>query len=358
MPVDIKTMEEIVQKLYIAAVDRKFGSQGINALKFLLSTLQDLYKFLNPETFNKPLVVITNAISSLASQPFVPSRTFNNLSNLAAYCRESSGYHAILIELCNSNTYNVCIESHLQLDELSEDRIVYSYVSTQEEMIVKGDHLPIPNPSCGLHASVFAIPTFQALEEALDYYQWNSILTSSCQIFSTVWYGGSGNHRLFLVSKPEQWMRRSLTQYLQNVLRDANIHPEINVDESHPVDIQITWLFTNRAAIIEIKWIGDSITSTGTILKYRDARAKEGARQLAEYLNAKQTWAPNQEVKGYLVVIDARRRGLDPSLDTINNNNGFWYKDREIEFNPPYHTIRQDFAEPRRMFAKPICSPV
>ena len=80
---------------------------------------------------------------------------------------------------------------------------------------------------------------------------------------------------------------------------------------------------------------------------------------MADYLEWKRTWDPAQETMGYLVVIDARRNGLGkkPSVSTIDEINGFWFKDIEIVLDPEYHLFRSDFAKPVRMFAEPKCSP-
>ncbi len=127
------------------------------------------------------------------------------------------------------------------------------------------------------------------------------------------------------------------------------------MDESHPVDIKVTWTLTNRLAIIEIKWLGKSRSKSGKLVKYADARANEGARQLADYLDWNRTQTLDRQTKGYLVVIDARRRGLTEKSTFVNHKNGMHYYDIEIVFKPAFHEKRTDFEKPIRMFAEPIC---
>ena len=154
---------------------------------------------------------------------------------------------------------------------------------------------------------------------------------------------------------PEETMRNSLTNYLKNVLPNAEVRPEQVVDDSHPVDIKVTWMLTSKLALIEIKWLGKSLNDGGNFVTYTDARAREGAQQLNHYLDGNQQQAPAHTTMGYLVVIDGRRYGLNAASTSVNAANGGRYRNQEIAFDPEFHTIRPDFARPIRMFAEPIC---
>jgi hypothetical protein len=229
---------------------------------------------------------------------------------------------------------------------------VYLYSSRQEFFVIKGDHKRISNPS-STHASVFSIPTFRVLKEALLDYRSRMIRTSRCKIFAQVW---RDDNRLLLRSKPEASMRDSLVQFLTSVLGgDVEARPEQNVDESHPVDVKVTWLFTNRHAIIELKWLGKSVGLGGETTTYTDARARHGADQLAQYLDNDTVQAAQKITKGYLVLIDARRRGVTETSASIDRTNGMHYEHRDIDFDPKHHLLRNDFEEPIRMFAEPVC---
>jgi hypothetical protein len=155
-------------------------------------------------------------------------------------------------------------------------------------------------------------------------------------------------------------MRESLAQHLRSSLRDHGIfevREEQNVDESHPVDIKVTWSFTNNLALIEIKWLGQSVNAMGDGMgtRYGESRAREGAKQLADYLDGNLQRAPLHQTRGYLIVFDARREGLSfPPSITLAEARAYW--DRDIEYDPRYDVtrmVRNDFAPPLRFYLEP-----
>src|SRR6266700_638480 len=186
------------------------------------------------------------------------------------------------------------------------------------------------------------------------HYKSHQVRYSSCPILQHIWHD---NNRLFLKNAPEHFMRDSLTHFLKIRLRGSiEVRPEQIVDDSHPVDIKVTWFSTNRLALIEIKWLGTPMKPDGHRgNSYTDYRAREGAKQLVEYLEANLQQAPTHITRGYLVIIDCRRANLNDTTTTIDQQNGFHFRDREIRFNPEYHQQRKDFEKPIRMFAEPRC---
>jgi hypothetical protein len=149
-------------------------------------------------------------------------------------------------------------------------------------------------------------------------------------------------------------MRRSLTQFLRNVLRSANVQPEQNVDETHPVDIHVSFLMTSQHAIIEIKWLGKSVAKDGGAgTAYAKGRALEGARQLAEYLDSTHQSSPHFGARGYLVVFDGRRAGLSDAVVDLDAANALHYEHADITYSPDYSASRDDFDPPMRMFLYP-----
>lgn len=355
---DLEIMMRIVQDQYVPAAVSTFGDSGAQTLRNTLTVLRALYRHIEPELIDDTLIVVSRVTDKngmtqplgLSSQP----QRFSTVEMLAASYPASAMTGNIVIEVRSGGQLDLYL-GLLSVDPIvmSRSAIVYMYSDKEEHFFIGGQKKVIYNPSNRIHASVFAIPTFNSLEAALQDYKNKFVSTSQCLIFTEVW---TNSTRLILRNKPEETMRRSLTQYLKTVLRPAEVRPEQIVDESHPVDIKVTWPFTMRLALIEIKWLGDAITQNGNLLPYRDARAREGAKQLADYLDANSTQAPNHETIGYLVVIDARRRGLKVDTQQLPSVDAFWYADKEIEFDPLYHTLRQDFAEPVRMFAKPSLS--
>lgn len=150
-------------------------------------------------------------------------------------------------------------------------------------------------------------------------------------------------------------MRRSLTQFLRSVLRTANVQPEQNVDETHPVDIHVSFLMTSQHAIIEIKWLGKSVKPDGSHdgTAYPQSRALAGAKQLAEYLDSTHQSSPHHGARGYLVVFDGRRAGLADGVTELEAANALHYENADITYSPDYSANRDDFDPPMRMFLYP-----
>jgi hypothetical protein len=211
---------------------------------------------------------------------------------------------------------------------------------------------PVINPFEG-YASIFTFPTFDELKLALYGYRDKLARRTSCRILEQVW---RGQKRIIFRAGPEPTMRNSLTQFLKACLRgDVEVRPEQNVDESHPVDIKVTWFMSNRLALIEIKWLGASTKTASTLVRYSGSRARSGAKQLADYLDGNAIQAPRQETRGYLVIFDGRRAKIKPSTRRVNRAQGFRYEHSEIVFSPRYHERRSDFEIPIRMFMEPVC---
>jgi hypothetical protein len=135
----------------------------------------------------------------------------------------------------------------------------------------------------------------------------------------------------------------------------ADVRPEQNVDETQPIDIKVTFDSPRHVALIEIKWLGKSRNEDGSMAtQYTEYRAREGATQLAGYLDANHPYDPENKTRGYLVVIDARRRGLNENSTTVSAADGMFYENSEVAYDPAYHTTRNDFAPPLRMFVEPV----
>lgn len=127
-------------------------------------------------------------------------------------------------------------------------------------------------------------------------------------------------------------MQQSLYQYLHTTLRSHHtVSREKNVDDSHPVDIEVIWPTGTTIALIEIKWLGVSGST-----KYTDSRANKGANQLIEYLDASQRKEPKQCFQGYLVVYDGRR----------HKSKNDHYKSKEICYKQEY------LSDPRMIYKR------
>ncbi|KUJ71541.1 hypothetical protein [Thiomicrospira sp. WB1] len=229
-----------------------------------------------------------------------------------------------------------------QIEKLQLEGNFYKLTSDKKEFITH-NNVTIQLTQPDNKKSCFTNLDFEFLRCQLKAYKDESARKSTCMLLNDAWH--NPKDRKEFKSRPEHYMRDSLTQFLKNVFtRRAVVHPEQNVDDSHPVDIKVTFKNTNRTAILEVKWLGDSISNSGKKIKYRDARAKEGAKQLNDYLDKISSHEPQNETRGYLIVFDARRKDEDL----------FFYQNKEIEYDPKYDEIRPDFDEPLRFFIEPI----
>jgi hypothetical protein len=343
---NLNKMKRLAENLHAVAVSQHFGAEGVSALQALTDVITQIFRVVEPASRQTSLTVFvrvsTPTTTEAAGADYDLASPANINHELDQTCFVEATRNGRLLVFSNAN---------FDMAALSANAIVYVYSNREEAFIIAGTRYDLINPSAA-HASVFSRPTYSSLDEALDNYRARVVRSSTCFILETAW---GDQKRLFWRIKPEVVMRRSLHQYLRTIFPDAEVRPEQVVDESHPVDIKVTWHDTNRRALIEIKWLGDSRDESGHItLEYRDARANEGAKQLAEYLDSDHTAGPGLNSRGYLVVIDGRRRNLQESSTTLAKSDGLYYRDREIAYSPAYHETRSDFALPVRMFAEPV----
>ena len=345
---DIDKMRRIVENTYVRDVREKYGAEGTASLVELTEFLVQLYRRIDPSSRRDPLMVC-RAIGG-QSIPFIEAPT-HSLQSIAHIQHHLDG--PCCIEVLGSGALHVYPLGSVSISAASERAVVYRFGAGEERLFVKDASFALINPLTEL-ASVFARPTFSSLQAALANFAVR-MRDSSCEIVKGVW---ADPKRLFFKIKPEMTMRKSLNNFLSNVLQDAEVRPEQNVDESHPVDVKVSWVYSDQRALIEIKWMGDSRDPAGNVTtKYRDARANEGAKQLADYLDKANEWAPGVRVRGHLVVLDGRRKALAASNSAISTSDGLHYRDLEVTYSPDYAASRTDFAPPSRMFMAPICDP-
>jgi hypothetical protein len=262
--------------------------------------------------------------------------------------------HDLVVEIRNDGSPFVWQRIPSEINNVVETGIVYRLLQSVETFSVNGAAMPVPKVIEDA-ISQFCLNYFTDLRQALLAYRDSMARTSKCHLLRQAW---AEQNRLWFVNEPEYRLRRALHNYLYSYLRhdDIDLREEQNVDDSHPVDIKIVWRMENRSAIIEVKWIGKSINlATGKITAtYTDARARSGAKQLAEYLESHRQEAAKEDTRGYLVVFDCRRKGLKPSTAVVARADGLHYRTKEITYNPQYHKTRQDFEEPIRMFLEPV----
>lgn len=341
---DISTIKEMLSSDYTSWIHNDYGVAGINNLKMTLEVISNIFKFINLRNFSS--IVIFNSDSYMLSEKVANYSTIQNFSHLGSV---NSDNLAIQI---NSLDEVIITTSPIIIAEITPTGFVYQYTPKKEMFHTRTITCDLPKvPGTD---SCFAVSTFKSLEEALSHYKTNVVKHADCLHIKTALHS---EERIFFKPHPEYLLRDSLVYFLKARLRGEGleVRPEQVVDTSHPVDVKVTWGFTNHIALIEIKWLGKSLNSDTLTFtsNYTDSRARDGATQLAEYLDANAIQVPNHNTIGYLVVFDLRRKSTKINTTQITQVDGYWYENKDIAYNPQYHVIRKDFAPPTRMFITP-----
>ena len=341
-------LETFLENFYAAKVKEQFGTEGLRILADVMKAVRKVYQYIEPSCCNFPIFVFKTVNEKFQPIQIPPTYILEDYNQLVQIIDQEC-----VIQLAENELLHVWKNLGIAPASLSKFGVVYEYNNRIEYFHANNQTEPVPKISPS-QASTFALNTFEELVEALENYKMKQVRYCSCPLLQEIWYD---QNRIFLKNKPEKIMRKSLTQFLKARLRsNVEVRPEQIVDESHPVDIKVTWYSTNRLALIEIKWLGNSKMEDGRKGQaYRDFRANEGAKQLADYLDANLQQAPVHITRGYLVIIDCRRAKLKEDTITIDEENGIFFRDHEISFEPDYHKKRRDFEKPIRMFVEPIC---
>jgi len=339
-------MRELAAAVYSRMVEASHGERGTRALRALLEFVPAFYRHVAPETRRARILVLKH-LEDAPLGALNAAVQCSSLSHMPVFSDDE-----VVVQLLQSGQFLVSQTADIDPVQVAQDCVVYTYENRTEMFYAGSASSPVINPAEG-YASVFAIPTFDDLKLALNEYRDKQARRTSCRILTEAW---KGQKRIIFRAGPEPTMRNSLAQFLKACLRgNVEVRPEQVVDDSHPVDIKVTWFMSNRLALIEIKWLGASGKSTRTLVRHGDSRARDGAKQLADYLDGNAVQAPRQETRGYLVVFDGRRGRVKPWTRRINHADGFKYERAEIVFVPKYHETRSDFEVPIRMFMEPVC---
>jgi len=330
-----------------AMVLRAFKRPGMDTLRAMYTSIRELYAHLDAELIATELICI--APLDVSINHF--GKVYNNLQLLAKDIEFSLRSSSVTIMFSNNGNASWQAGA-IDMVVSSSNAIIYHYRNEEELIFAKGKYKALINPMRNI-VSMFALPSFKKLENALDSFKRTVVRHSHGFNFENVW---AERNKIHFCNKPEAQMRDSLYEFLRTTFRDATPRKEAVVDSSHPVDIMLTWISTPRVALIEVKWVGDSMTPAGKMTSYRDARGRAGAKQLEDYLDKNAQQVPLHISKGYLVVVDGRRRGVDEKTTKISYADGMHYAELELVYDSPAATTRIDFAPPIRMFAEPICN--
>lgn len=314
MQINIDNIQALVSRAYTLHAREAFGEKGSEAIIELLNSVRIIFQNCPPESLPGTLTVIKSVSSSTPDQSVIASmgslNSFTNVSYLGKHViNQNKGEH-IIIEIFSNNTYkSITLQTELDLSSIRQNAIIYRFKEDTDQIIAKDFHDLVPKVSEHMKSN-FCQPTLSSLDAALERYGIEVAADSRCKILANIWVGGVDGPRLVLVNKPESIMRNSLVQALSLLTRDANVRPEQNTDETKPVDIRIEWYGSRAAALIEIKWLGASLTGTtddspsDTFTKYHKGRAQEGADQLADYLDREIGHSNANITTGYLGFVD------------------------------------------------------
>jgi hypothetical protein len=341
--------KKITDSLYLPMVLNDYGSDKQDLLLQLTDSVSKIYKHLKYNSF-KSVVIYTSiegstSLSEIAGANPTTILSYDNLSPL-------TGEH-IVIEVKPNGDLHYSIDFSFDINVNRNSAIIYNFVKSTETETIFGKASDKKLPSIPDSDSYFAIQTYKDLDLALEDYNTKVARHSECGYLKDIW---ADANKIFFKPKPEHILRDSLTHFLKIRLRNTEVRPEQIVDKSHPVDIKVTWTLASHLALIEIKWLGKSLRTTGTKkIKqiYTRQRALNGAKQLADYLDANLIQSPVKTTRGYLAIFDARRWGCNKNSTTISNADGMKYLNDVIIYNPNYNATRTDFAKPFKFFMQP-----
>lgn len=362
MNFSIENIQKLVLHDYVGHAHEAFGQVGKDAVVAILNTVKLFYQKCPPEQLKGPLTIVIG-IEATPNSPATDSlgalALVHTHSELADKVLTTATGHHSFIEICSDNTFRVIsLQNDADISTLAVNAVLYRFEKGTESILAKHHQDFIPKISPQL-LSNFAAPTLSSLEEALNRYDRDFVRESQCSTLATVWEGGVDGPRLVLVNKPESLMRNSLVQALRLLTRDTSVRPEQNTDETKPVDIRVEWFGSGASALIEVKWIGRSISiprrtrPEPAYLDYDNSRAREGAKQLADYMDREVRHSGASAPRGYLVVFDARRKGVNGPGDQLTKTDALHFENAQLGFDPDYAQARNDFAPPFRFYMKP-----
>ena len=339
-----------------------FGEDGVTCLKNLLNSIRVFFQAVPPDQMSTTFIFVLRMRGDGVGEigdGIMPIATALRVDDLAGHKKRMEDASAILIDVRKDEQFDLFSSMVTpSLEALSQTSLVFVNRDGVDQFLIGGRSRMMPPLATGAPSN-FAVATVADLEEALEKYR-QVAENVSCPILEHVWIGCRDGHRLVFRNKPESTMRRSLEWFLNTRIRgDVSVRSEHNTDESKPVDIIVNWFGSKMRALIEIKWVGESLTSgsNGTrFTTFRDARAQEGASQLADYLDRESSTDPTTSLKGYLVVFDGRRRNVTTPDTPLTSANALYYRNKDISLTRDIAAERADMAALVRYFLEPRSS--
>lgn len=344
-----------------------FGEEGEACLGRLLDGIRSFFQAVPPDGLSTTFVFVCWVAGTDLDTMDVgrePIATSVGVGNLSGYRHRIEDAPVVVIEVHGDGRYDLAgVTTTPPLEVLSERSLVFINEDGVDRFVIAGRSKTLPSLAVGVRSN-YAVPTVSSLDEALESYRQHAA-NVSCPILAEVWEGGRDGPRLVFCNKPEATMRRSLGWFLSaRIEGDVCVRPEHNTDESKPVDLAIDWFGPKQRVLIEVKWLGQSLTrhSDGTqFTSYGASRAGDGADQLADYLDRERSTDPRVALRGYLAVFDGRRRNVVDSCTPIIASDALHFRDEDVILAHKHASgktgiaaLIRYFLEPRRsMFAPP-----
>ncbi len=340
--------ENYLLEIFSVTKDSKYVSVAKNIIEFV----KDIYRNIEPSHYSGKIGVFYDFSEELSFLPYSEENFYDKgmLNN---------NFSSIVFQINNSDGVSPSIWTNIDETDLTnllkteKKFISYVFNGDKEYFIVNNQEIPILNKfSC---ASIFALQ-YHYLNEALSDFKNDRIRTVSCEHFNKCW---DDENWIYLKNKSEDCMQVSLAEFIKSRVRGINVNREYNLNARKPVDVRVFWREANRSALIEMKWMGQSLNKSGDIgTPYSNGRANKGMKQIKEYIDLDRGDSPSVITKGFLVVIDGRRKNINSNkVETISRKNGMYYANKELEIskNKQYWNTYLNIEAPIRMFVEPIC---
>ena len=360
MTLDVNAVVETVSSLkYVKDAREIFGDEGEVYLGKLLDKVRLFFRTIPSEDENK-VFVFTLLVKGDKEPEFDDSMsviaTSIKIHNLIGYQQRLADESTIVIRVRNDDCFDLyATEKSLPLECLSQNSLVFINEDEKETFLIGGRSTRL-RQSLVDGRSLFATKRVSSLLEALESYR-KFAANVTCPILESVWEGGRHGPRLIFRNRPESTMRESLGWFLSVKLdEDASVREEHNTDESKPVDLVVDWFGRKQRALIEVKWLGWSLTrdsGSTRFTKYTPQRAHRGADQLADYLDREESTDPTVVLNGYLTVFDGRRRNVVDATTPISEHDATYYRDKDIELESKHQTAQSKVDELIRYFLEP-----
>jgi len=167
--VDRERLARIASREPLARAQRVFGEPGAEALVALVAMLRQIYEYIAPEQLTGGLTIV-HAINLHDPGAALPEHFPIGARDLTAPAQLAELRPASITLIILPNGYLRIAEDDPDPRSLAPDAVVYRYDPEHGEYFLIGDQETVRPESVENFLSVYAIPTFFALEAALREY--------------------------------------------------------------------------------------------------------------------------------------------------------------------------------------------